>query len=379
MRRGTAIFFLICLAYPMLFRREAANQDGPTLSDLLDQVQLLNQNRDFFLVAIKTLIFFLKEFSFNISELDADGFKTRLERLYEDLVAENPPRHKEKVLEENKLVILDYIQRESEYFREKDAEFKKIIGLLLEGINQIMGENQEFNGQVYEANLRVEKISQLNDLRKVKDSLSAEVAQVKKLVQQKKSKDDSHIEALSREVSDLRSNLEKVEQASLIDSLTGAHNRLALDTQLNRLAEGYPITGRSFSLLLCDLDNFKSMNDTHGHQVGDRVLKAFVLECKRFFRQEDLIGRYGGEEFAVVLAGTSIKDAVKRAKILCKVIADKQYLLGNEGMDQRISFTVSVGVAGFRPKDTVDALIQRADKALYEAKRQGKNRAVKEA
>lgn len=362
----------------MLFRREPRNQTGPTNSELLQELQILNQDRDFLRLTIKTLLHFLKEFSFNISELDAESFKTSLERFYHQLSSEEPPRYKERILEEHKKSILEYIHRESNYFREKDAEFKKIIGLLLDGFNQMVGENQEFSSQVYESNLRVEEISHLDDLRKVKDSLSVEVNKVKNLVQQKKSRDDKHLKALSLEVNDLRNNLEKVEKASLTDALTGAGNRLALDTHLNRLAEGFEITG-TFSLLMCDLDNFKNINDTYGHQIGDRVLKAFVLECKRFFRQEDLIGRYGGEEFAVVLAGTSLGDAVKRAKMLCKTIAGKVFLADKTEPQRKVSFTVSIGVAGFRHNDTVETLIERADTALYQAKRKGKNRAMKEA
>ena len=360
------------------FKSKSHEANEPTTEELLEQLEELKKNRDFFLTTIKTLFFFLKEFSFHIDELDAESFKARVERLYKNLASNDPLRDKEQALEENKTAILEYIRDEYNYFKEKEAEFKKIIELLLDGMNQMVGENREFNSMVYESNLRVEAISQLDDIRKIKDSLSVEIAQIKKTVQKKQSKDESRIEGLSKEVFDLRTNLEKAQKASMVDALTGAYNRLALDAQLNRLAERFGVSGVSFSLLLCDLDDFKIINDSYGHQIGDRVLKAFVLECQQFFRQDDFIGRYGGEEFAILMPNASMRHAMKRAEMFCKIIAANRYLVNPDNQDDKISFTISIGVAGFRSKDTVDSIIGRADKALYQAKKEGKNRVRKE-
>ena len=132
------------------------------------------------------------------------------------------------------------------------------------------------------------------------------------------------------------------------------------------------------SLMMCDLDNFKQINDTHGHIVGDRVLKCFIQECKTMFRNDDFISRYGGEEFAIILPGLSLKKAFKRADSFCRILSGKLYLIDSSRPDERIGFTVSIGVSELRKKDTVEEFIDRADQALYKAKRTGKNRAVSE-
>ncbi len=362
----------------MFFKRKTDLPESPSAEELARQLKELGRTRDFFLNTIKSLLFFLKEFSFEISELGAESFQATLEQLYSDLSGDRSLRHKEKAFDDSKTAILEFIQKENNYFREKEAEFKKIIELLLDGMNQLIGENRDYNSIVYESSLRVEKISELNDIRKIKESLTQEVAQIKQVIRQKQTKDDRRIEVLSREVTDLRNNLEKAQKASLTDPLTGAYNRLALDTHLNRLLERFTVTGESFSLLMCDLDNFKGINDSFGHPIGDRVLKAFVLECQNYFRQDDFVGRYGGEEFAVVLPHASNRDAMKRAEALCKIVSGKQYLINSDQPDKKLTFTASIGVATLRSGDTMESLIERADKALYQAKKEGKNRARKD-
>lgn len=130
--------------------------------------------------------------------------------------------------------------------------------------------------------------------------------------------------------------------------------------------------------MMCDLDNFKQVNDTYGHIVGDSVLKCFVQECKTMFRSDDLIARYGGEEFAILLSGIGLGGALSRAQSFCRLLSHKQFLVDPQLPDKRISFTVSIGVSELRSEDTPEAFIDRADKALYLAKRTGKNRAVGE-
>lgn len=358
--------------------KDTEKKEEPSLPEVKKQLEELQKNKDFLLASVKTLIYFLQEFSFDLTELDADDFKVRLSQLYQQLAAENSLRSKEKLFQENKIVILDYIQREGVYFKEKEAEFKKIIELLLEGMSQVGGENREFNSKIYESNLRVEQISQLDDIRKIKVSLTSEVALMKKIVQEKQNKDESRMEGLAKEVHDLRNNLDKVQKASMLDTLTGAYNRLAFDTQINRMMENSRITGNTFSLLLCDLDFFKKINDTYGHLIGDRVLKAFVMECQGYFRQDDFISRYGGEEFAVLLPHASLKDAMKRAEKFCEIIAGKTYMIQADKPEEKLSFTVSIGVSCFRSGDTAEVMIERADKALYRAKNEGKSKAIKE-
>jgi diguanylate cyclase len=224
----------------------------------------------------------------------------------------------------------------------------------------------------------MEAITQLDDIRKIKESLKTEVANMKRTIQEKQETDSKRIETLSREVVSLKSNLEEAQATASLDALTGAYNRLSFDTKIQWCIEKNAVIREPLSLLMCDLDDFKKINDTYGHITGDRVLKGFVLECKGFFRNNDFIARYGGEEFAILLPGMPLKKAVKRARELCTSLASKQYLIDASKPDQKLGFTVSIGVSELKKEDTVTSFIDRADKALYQAKRNGKNQAVSE-
>jgi len=127
---------------------------------------------------------------------------------------------------------------------------------------------------------------------------------------------------------------------------------------------------RELSAFLLDADNFKAVNDTHGHEVGDRVLRVLANACRQSLRQLDVVGRYGGEEFVVLLPETSAALAYEAAERLRHEI--EQLRIPTRSDDIRI--TVSIGVATATPvAESVAALINEADRALYEAKRAGRN------
>ncbi|WP_156101108.1 GGDEF domain-containing protein [Thermus scotoductus] len=151
------------------------------------------------------------------------------------------------------------------------------------------------------------------------------------------------------------------------DPLTNLRNRRYLDLVLERELFRVQRYRRPLSLLVLDLDNFKRINDTHGHPVGDRVLKALARCLEEHIRQSDRAVRLGGEEFAVLLAETPLAQAVRMASRLRQAVATLR-VFPAEGI------SVSIGVAEARPEDSPLSLLKRADDALYQAKRRGKNR-----
>jgi len=165
----------------------------------------------------------------------------------------------------------------------------------------------------------------------------------------------------------------QLEALSITDSLTGLYNRShlmeTLAAEVARSRRHY----RPFTLLIMDIDHFKSYNDTYGHLAGDEVLRRTGLLLKESIRNCDYAARYGGEEFIVILPETGPEDGVETAERIRNQIAEKE--MGSDGTPLRV--TVSVGVASF-PKDGDDphSLMKRADVALYEAKRRGRNRVV---
>jgi diguanylate cyclase len=152
------------------------------------------------------------------------------------------------------------------------------------------------------------------------------------------------------------------------DSLTLLMNRRAFDDELVRRCAEASRQGRIFSLIMADVDYFKELNDSHGHQTGDEILRGVARLLRRKMRDMDLVARYGGEEFAVILPGTNLKDAEIVALRACEGVEKSPF--SHEGKEIRIS--MSFGVAEIKSREDGVALVSRADKALYAAKEGGR-------
>lgn len=171
------------------------------------------------------------------------------------------------------------------------------------------------------------------------------------------------------EIKQLRQQLEIAHRYALTDPLTGLSNRHAFDMQVKESLEEYDST----SLVLLDVDNFKVFNDTHGHLLGDKVLQLVAGVIKQCIKGRDIAIRFGGEEFAVVLPGTPLTGAVKVAEQI-RIAIEKTKLIKKEDRTSLGKVTVSAGVAEYHEQDNIENLIDRADKALYKSKHEGRNR-----
>ena len=165
--------------------------------------------------------------------------------------------------------------------------------------------------------------------------------------------------------------LRQSEALSLTDELTGLPNRRAFVQRLDQELSRNQRTGRSLAMVLLDIDNFKDINDNHGHYVGDMILRSFAHSMVRELRQHDLLARYGGEEFVLLLPDTLPGDARNAIDKLARRIR-KEPLDAGDVCIALPSF--SAGIACLLPGETATALINRADQALYRAKRLGRNR-----
>ncbi len=173
----------------------------------------------------------------------------------------------------------------------------------------------------------------------------------------------------------LRANYEQSLSLALTDSLTGVFNRRYVSAHLPRLLDRAADSNKPVSILMFDIDHFKRVNDTFGHDVGDEVLREVAVRSARNLRNFDLVARLGGEEFVVIMPDTDGESALMVAERLRQRIGDAPFVISAPVGE--ITVTVSVGVAvGGRVGDTVDTLIKRADEALYEAKRSGRNRVI---
>ena len=175
----------------------------------------------------------------------------------------------------------------------------------------------------------------------------------------------------------LRSSVKASIELAVTDSLTGLYNRRYLETHLTSLIEHFINRGKSLAVLAVDVDFFKPINDTYGHDAGDKVLQELAVRIRENTRTIDLCCRTGGEEFVLVLPSTNMAAAHVIAERLRKSIASKLFTVGQT---PAIPVTVSIGVAALNNvEDTLDKLLKRADSALYAAKREGRNRVVQAA
>jgi diguanylate cyclase (GGDEF)-like protein len=165
-----------------------------------------------------------------------------------------------------------------------------------------------------------------------------------------------------------------VEQQAMVDGLTGLANRRSLEETLRAEVARAVRFGDSMSVVLADLDKFKQVNDRYGHAAGDEVLKVFAATLQHTVRESDTAGRWGGEEFALVLSGTSIEGALHLAERAREALAEQTVRL-RDGTE--IVATASFGVASYPHWQTPEGLLAAADAALYEAKREGRNRVVR--
>jgi two-component system cell cycle response regulator len=168
----------------------------------------------------------------------------------------------------------------------------------------------------------------------------------------------------------LSARSETLEHAALTDGLTGMQNRRYFDDALKEYLDEFRRIDKPVGLMIFDLDHFKQVNDTHGHDVGDEVLRAVAGCLKDMTRYHDVVARLGGEEFAVVAPNMDHDLLVKLAERIRKGIAAMPILSGNV----RLKITASVGLAVWDRKESAEEFFRRADKQLYEAKRQGRNR-----
>jgi two-component system cell cycle response regulator len=176
----------------------------------------------------------------------------------------------------------------------------------------------------------------------------------------------------------LRHNVQLSLEMAITDQLTGLHNRRYMSRHLDTLITSARTSGKPIAFLIMDIDHFKAVNDTYGHDIGDEVLRDFAGRISANVRGIDLACRYGGEEFVVVMPDTDTAFAYTVAERLRKSVEQTPFVISRD--PGKLSITISIGIADSAGKtDSAEALLHRADQALYRAKREGRNRVIADA
>ncbi len=213
----------------------------------------------------------------------------------------------------------------------------------------------------------------MDDLEKRRSELvkaMEEMTEGHRSLDEKFSRAQEYLSIIEDDNQQLNDELDRVRLLSLTDELTSLPNRRAfmrrLEDEVSRVQRhGYPL-----GLILLDLDHFKSVNDLRGHAAGDEVLRSYAREILSIFRHHDLVARYGGEEFAVILPNTTQEGVISAINKVRQRVEEVVELRASDDFELP---TFSAGVAEFRPGETPSTLIERADSALYAAKRKGRN------
>jgi diguanylate cyclase len=217
-------------------------------------------------------------------------------------------------------------------------------------------------------------LGRVNDREGVRTIIQSLVESGQEMAQNNQ-KLEARLSASKQEINQLQENLEAVRTESLTDPLTTLSNRKYFDQALEREIAAAAAKNEPLSLLITDIDNFKSFNDRYGHLTGDHVLRLVAAACKQNVKGQDIAARYGGEEFVVLLPDTTLRSAVAVADQIRRSVMTKELIKRSTG-EHLGRITISIGVATLHRGENAAVLIGRADSCLYAAKRSGRNRVV---
>ena len=248
------------------------------------------------------------------------------------------------------------------------------IKQVLDMIDVAAGSATSYSESLADASNKLEHAKDGEGLRGVLEAL----VQGAKQMELNNKKLEARLSASRQEIEQLQQNLEVVRSESLTDPLTTLSNRKFFDQELDKAVAAARKKNEPLTLLMSDVDHFKSFNDKYGHLTGDQVLRLVAISMKQNVKGQDIVARYGGEEFAVALPNTNLESAVTVAEHIRSAVMTKELMKRSSG--ERLGrITISIGVALLRPDDTAQSLIERADACLYGAKRNGRNRVVRES
>jgi diguanylate cyclase (GGDEF)-like protein len=263
------------------------------------------------------------------------------------------------------------VTRARERQAQQHAELAQFVALVRDTVTVLGGEGDDPSHEITSAADRFSELLEISDVARLKARLTQEVSQLRRLAEERQRQWQQATHSFMARVASLERQLAGVREEASLDPLTKVGNRRHFETALSdrlRLAK------RQFVIAIIDVDDFKRINDTGGHQTGDRVLQEVAQALRTSLRPDDVVARIGGDEFAVLASGLTLRQAESRLR---SVMSHLTTSLGGAAKLPRV--TLSCGAAECSAGDTMQSLMSRADQALYDAKRTGKNRVAVKA
>lgn len=313
----------------------------------------------------QTILRGVEHFVISTPDLDTPGFLDRLRRVGADLDGMAEPEairsHSEWAAES--LAAFGQLQRR--YLSEREEELWRLMGVYQEQRKLDGVANLEFARSLRDVHQSLNRVVRLNDLRLVREKLESELERAARLIDDKERADEERSAGLNSRVAQLEAALSRARQESRMDPLTCIYHRGAFYAELRSMLEG----PTPCSLAMVDVDNFKNINDTLGHLVGDDILRLAVQFLVKVARPGDVIARYGGDEFCLLAQNVPPRRLADR---FAQMVGQRLINFKSNDHLYQVRLSFSVGIASAGPGQVPEDLIRRADRALYEAKGAGR-------
>ena len=288
-----------------------------------------------------------------------DSLLNLQQRLGEEVTASVVKETEEKVEAE----LDQWGQQASQYYKQRAGEFKEIMMILAQTAEIIGERDQRYAGQFHDFTSRLNAIADLHDLTEIRESLVRSACDLKACAEKMVEESKQSTAKLRQDVDKYQARLDDAERIAGLDSLTQLDSRRKAEASIEfRIAQQ-----RRFTILILDLNGFKQINDTYGHVCGDEVLKQFSSELRSAFRATDVLGRWGGDEFIVVL-DIDLEEAKSSIERVRKWVFGS-YTVRVKGEPCKVYVDAAIGMAAWRSGDTMRDLLERADAAMYKDKR----------
>lgn len=267
----------------------------------------------------------------------------------------------------------DFLRETQAIAFEREEAVAELVDVLRKALVQVAGNSEAVENKLLTSSERISHLAGLENIREIKRQIADEVEQLRQLAAEQHERQKEFAAHMQSRFDRLHSELETAQHKATLDALTGVLNRGGFDDAITQWAAHHSRYAKAFVVAFFDVDHFKQINDSYGHAVGDRVLLMWVNRLGTAIRSTDLLARYGGDEFVLLISDITLRDAEQRMTTLIKTVSQTAFTYDDAQPDSRINVTATCGLAEFDPGESVEEIISRADQALYDAKRAGRN------